>query len=187
MVRSLLSIAKTAFTAHTGSLVSPTKKVTSHNSGILARNAISSARPFLFSNTLWSSSSSVDSMSPCSLIIYNISTSFKLILTHLAALLQIPSLNGLMYLNKINSYLNLDGLDVLNRLTTINCVVSSNIVLTYFFLFNSDQIQKNNMAQVATTVETITITRPLKLLLRVKAMKCPFWIRIDTLKYSIKI
>ena len=33
----LLLAAKTAFTPHTGSLVSPTKKVTSHNSGTEAR------------------------------------------------------------------------------------------------------------------------------------------------------
>lgn len=37
------------FTAHTGSLVSPTKNVTSHNSGIDARNFMSSAKPVLFS------------------------------------------------------------------------------------------------------------------------------------------
>lgn len=37
------------FTAHTGSLVSPTRNVTSHNSGIDAKNFMSSASPVLFS------------------------------------------------------------------------------------------------------------------------------------------
>lgn len=37
-------------TAQTGSRVSPTRKVTSHSSGMEARNFMSSARPVLFSN-----------------------------------------------------------------------------------------------------------------------------------------
>ena len=37
----LLLAARTALTAHTGSLVSPTKKVMSHSSGIEARNLMS--------------------------------------------------------------------------------------------------------------------------------------------------
>ena len=49
---------RTALTAQTGSLVSPTRKVTSHNSGMEAKNLISSARPDLFSNMLVSSSGS---------------------------------------------------------------------------------------------------------------------------------
>jgi len=53
----LLRAARTAFTAHTGSLVSPTRKVTSQSSGMLARNFMSSARPLLFSNVLKSDSS----------------------------------------------------------------------------------------------------------------------------------
>lgn len=44
-------------TAQTGSRVSPTKKVTSHSSGIEARNFMSSARPDLFSNIDMSGSS----------------------------------------------------------------------------------------------------------------------------------
>lgn len=53
----LLRAARTALTAHTGSLVSPTRKVTSHSSGIDARNFMSSARPVLFSNVDKSGSS----------------------------------------------------------------------------------------------------------------------------------
>ena len=37
----LLLAARTALTAHTGSLVSPTRKVISHSSGIEARNRMS--------------------------------------------------------------------------------------------------------------------------------------------------
>lgn len=44
-------------TAHTGSLVSPTKNVTSQSSGMEARNFMSSARPVLFSNIDMSGSS----------------------------------------------------------------------------------------------------------------------------------
>uniref|UniRef100_A0A182J450 Uncharacterized protein n=1 Tax=Anopheles atroparvus TaxID=41427 RepID=A0A182J450_ANOAO len=50
--------ASTAFTAHTGSRVSPTRNVTSHSSGIEARNFMSSARPDLFSNVERSGSAS---------------------------------------------------------------------------------------------------------------------------------
>ena len=50
---------RTAFTAQTGSLVSPTKNVTSHNSGMEARNLMSSANPDLFSKMLESSNVSV--------------------------------------------------------------------------------------------------------------------------------
>lgn len=53
----LLLAAKTALTAQTGSLVSPTKNVTSHSSGIDAKNFMSSARPDLFSKVLRSGSS----------------------------------------------------------------------------------------------------------------------------------
>jgi hypothetical protein len=53
----LLRAARTAFTAHTGSLVSPTRKVTSQSSGMLARNFMSSARPDLFSKVFKSDSS----------------------------------------------------------------------------------------------------------------------------------
>ncbi len=45
-------------TAQTGSLVSPTRKVTSHNSGIEAKNFMSSASPVLFSNVDRSGSTS---------------------------------------------------------------------------------------------------------------------------------
>lgn len=41
LCKYLLLAAKTALTAHTGSRVSPTRKVMSHNSGIEARNLIS--------------------------------------------------------------------------------------------------------------------------------------------------
>lgn len=44
-------------TAHTGSRVSPTKKVTSHSSGMDAKNFKSSANPVLFSNIVKSGSS----------------------------------------------------------------------------------------------------------------------------------
>lgn len=47
-------------TAHTGSLVSPTRNVTSHNSGIDAKNFISSASPVLFSNVDKSGSASAN-------------------------------------------------------------------------------------------------------------------------------
>jgi hypothetical protein len=57
VIPHLLLAAKTALTAQTGSLVSPTKNVTSHSSGIDARNFMSSARPDLFSNVLRSGSS----------------------------------------------------------------------------------------------------------------------------------
>ena len=43
--RDLLRAARTALTAHTGSRVSPTRKVMSHSSGMEARNRMSSARP----------------------------------------------------------------------------------------------------------------------------------------------
>jgi hypothetical protein len=41
----LLLAASTALTAQTGSRVSPTKKVTSHNSGIDAKKRMSSDKP----------------------------------------------------------------------------------------------------------------------------------------------
>lgn len=47
-------------TAQTGSRVSPTKKVTSHNSGIDAKNFKSSANPVLFSNIVKSGSSAAN-------------------------------------------------------------------------------------------------------------------------------
>lgn len=54
---AVLIITINTFTAQTGSRVSPTKNVTSHSSGIDARNFISSARPVLFSNMDMSGSS----------------------------------------------------------------------------------------------------------------------------------
>lgn len=59
-----LRAANTAFTAHTGSLVSPTKKVTSQSSGIDAKNFMSSAKPDLFSNVLKSGSASAIAVDP---------------------------------------------------------------------------------------------------------------------------
>lgn len=53
----LLRAARIARTPHTGSLVSPTRNVTSHNSGIEAKNFRSSAKPDLFSNNVKSPSS----------------------------------------------------------------------------------------------------------------------------------
>lgn len=55
------------FTAQTGSRVSPTRNVTSHNSGIDAKNFISSANPVLFSN--------VDRSGSASAILESVSTS----------------------------------------------------------------------------------------------------------------
>lgn len=52
-----MEIILPTFTAQTGSRVSPTKNVTSHSSGMEARNFISSARPVLFSNIDMSGSS----------------------------------------------------------------------------------------------------------------------------------
>ncbi len=53
----LLLAAKIARTPHTGSLVSPTRNVTSQSSGIEAKNLRSSAKPDLFSNNVRSYSS----------------------------------------------------------------------------------------------------------------------------------
>lgn len=53
----LLRAARMARTPHTGSLVSPTKNVTSHSSGMEAKNFKSSAKPDLFSNKVSSPSS----------------------------------------------------------------------------------------------------------------------------------
>ena len=55
----LLRAAKTALTAQTGSLVSPTKNVTSHSSGIEAKNLMSSDNPSMFSKMLKSSCNKV--------------------------------------------------------------------------------------------------------------------------------
>lgn len=69
MRADLLRAARTAFTAHTGSLVSPTRKVTSHSSGMDARNFMSSARPVLFSKVEKSGSS--DSVPPMAMACSN--------------------------------------------------------------------------------------------------------------------
>ena len=62
MAANLLLAPSTALTAHTGSLVSPTRKVTSQSSGMDARNRMSSDSPALFSNIEVSAYSSSGSM-----------------------------------------------------------------------------------------------------------------------------